>query len=280
MSPLFRIHAVPERHKWRRENAMTDSTTISRRAALGAAATSLTLAGILRDPLLARAAAATLETVKIKTGDGRTVSAALARPAAARAPSGLLIHEWWGLNDQIKAFAKDLADKGYLTLAVDLMGAPATSDPAEAEKIMKAVKPEEAGAMLKAWIPWLAGHAGSTGKVATMGFCFGGGWSLNASLLAPVDATIIYYGKVDKTADELKLLKGPVLGHFAKKDTYINQAMIEGFQAAMTVAGKSATIYWYDAEHGFANPTTARYDADDATLANSRSLAFLKAHIG
>jgi carboxymethylenebutenolidase len=257
---------------------MSDPMTVNRRTALGV--TGLTLATVLCDPRRARAAAETLEPVRIRAADGRLVSGALAKPAAARAPGVLLIHEWWGLNDQIKAFAKDLSNKGYLTLAVDLMGVPPTSDPAEAEKISKAVKPEEAGATLKAWLPWLAGHAGSTGKLATLGFCFGGGWSLNASLLVPVDATVIYYGKVDKTADQLGPLKGPVLGHFAKKDTFINQPMVDGFQKAMAEAGKSATVYWYDAEHGFANPTTARYDEPDASLANSRSLAFLKAHIG
>jgi carboxymethylenebutenolidase len=259
---------------------MTRSPTLNRRAALGSALGCVALAATLRDPARARAAAESLETVQIRTADGRTVSAALAKPSAARAPAVLLIHEWWGLNDQIKAYARDLADKGYLTLAVDLMGAPATNDPVEAEKLMKAVKPEEASATLRSWMPWLARQPGSTGKLATMGFCFGGGWSLNASLLVPVDATIIYYGKVDKTAAELSALRGPVLGHFAKKDTFINEAMVTGFRQAMAQAGKSATVYWYDADHGFANPTTARYDEADASLANSRSLAFLKANIG
>lgn len=257
---------------------MNEHMTVDRRTAMGFSC--LALAGVLRDPARARAAAETVEPVAVETADGRMVKAALARPAAAQAPALLLIHEWWGLNDQIKAFAKDLANKGYLTLAVDLIGAPATSDPAVAKRNVDAVKPEEAKAALEAWIPWLKTHKAGTGKIATMGFCFGGAWSLNASLLLPVDATIIYYGRVDKTAAELSTLKGPVLAHFARKDNFITQAMVHGFEAAMAEAGKRLTVHWYDAEHGFANPTTARYDAEDASLANSRSLAFLKASLG
>ena len=262
---------------------MNEMTRLNRREAAAfttAPFVALALAGVLGDPTLARAAAATLETVSVKTADGRTVSAALAKPAAARAPALVLIHEWWGLNDQIKAFAAELAKQGYLTLAVDLMGAPPATDPDAAARLMNAVKPEEASATLKAWVSWITQHAASTGKVASWGFCFGGGWSLNASLGSPLDATVIYYGRVDKTASELKALKGPVLGHFAKKDKNINETMVKGFESAMAEAGRSATVYWYDADHGFANPTTARYDAEDAALALSRSLSFLKANLG
>ena len=255
---------------------------LTRRAALGSTATlaCASLAGVLGDPLKAKAAAAALDMVSLTTPSGRTVSAALAKPAASKAPAILLIHEFWGLNDQIKAYAKDLSDKGYLCLAPDLMGVPPTTDPDQASKIMAAVKPDEATETLKAWVGWLARHPGYAGKIATQGFCFGGGWSLNASLATPVDGTVIYYGRCDKTANELKALKGPVLGHFAKKDTYIDATMVGGFQTAMEGAGKKLTVYWYDAQHGFANPTTARYDADDAALAQSRTLAFLKNTIG
>jgi carboxymethylenebutenolidase len=256
--------------------------SLTRRATLGSTATlaCAALAGVLSDPIRARAAAASLDTVSLTTPSGRKVNAALAKPAQAKAPAILVIHEFWGLNDQIKAYTKDLSDKGYLCLAADLMGVPPTSDPAEAQKMMAAVKPEEATETLKTWMTWLAQQPTYGGKIATLGFCFGGGWSLNAGLASPADATVMYYGRCDKTPDELKTLKGPVLGHFAKKDTFINEAMVSGFQRAMEDAGKTATVYWYDAEHGFANPTTARYDAQDAALAQSRTLAFLKSTIG
>lgn len=258
------------------------AATLTRRNALGAAtAFSCTaLAGVLSNPERARAAAEALEGVEITTPDGRKVTAALAKPGKTPAPALVVIHEWWGLNDQIKAFAKDMSDRGYLTLAVDLFGVPATDDPKLAAQQTNAVKPDEATATMTAWTTWLAKHAASKGKIATLGFCFGGGWSLNASLATPVDATVIYYGRVDKSPAELATLKGPVLGHFAKRDSYITDSMVQGFETSMKAAGKSLTAYRYDADHGFANPTTARYDAQDAALALSRTLNFLKRTIG
>ena len=91
---------------------------------------------------------------------------------------------------------------------------------------------------------------------------------------AGTDATVVYYGKVDQSVERLKKLKGPVLGHFASRDTFINPAMVDGFEANMKIAGKEATVYRYDADHAFANPTSARYDEADAKLAWERTTAF------
>ena len=83
---------------------------------------SLPLATVLFHTELAHAAAETTEKVTLTLADGREVSAALALPDAEKAPTVLLIHEWWGLNDQIKAVAADLAKQGYIALAVDMYG--------------------------------------------------------------------------------------------------------------------------------------------------------------
>ena len=101
------------------------------------------------------------------------------------------------------------------------------------------------------------------------------GWSLNASLVRPVDAAVVYYGRVNKTAAQLASLAGPVLGHFATLDKFINRKMVGGFERAMDAAGKIYDVHWYEASHAFANPTSARYDAEDAALAWKRTLAFL-----
>jgi len=239
---------------------------------------SLPLAAVLASPELSRAAAGSLDTVSIRLGDGTTVSAALALPDADQAPAVLLIHEWWGLNDQIKSVAAELADQGYVALAVDLYGGEVADTRDGARSLMQSVDPQVATETLTSWIAWLRGHERSNDRVATMGWCFGGGWSLNASIAAPVDATIIYYGNVDKSAQELESLQGPVLGHFATEDGWINEEMVGGFRDAMAKAGKAdmLTVHWYDADHAFANPTGARYDAEDAALAWQRSLAFLQ----
>ena len=240
--------------------------------------TTVPLATVLADPLIARAIAAGLETVTTVAG-GKTVAAALALPTRVPAPTVMLIHEWWGLNDQIKSVAAELAKKGYMALAIDLYDGKVADQQEEANALTQTLDPARATATLAAWIDWLKNDPNSAGKVATIGWCFGGGWSLNASLAAPVDATVIYYGDVRKTAKELARLKGPVLGHFATRDRWITLEMITDFDREMKAAGGSLTVHWYEADHAFANPTSARYDAEDAALAWRRTLAFLETNL-
>jgi carboxymethylenebutenolidase len=227
---------------------------IERRPIIKGLAT-LPLAVVLADPLIARAVAAGVEEVSITTEGGRMVSAALALPATTPAPAVLLVHEWWGLNDQIKSIAAVLAKEGFVALAVDLYDGGVAAAPADAKALMGAVDGAEATDTLASWIAWLAADGRTTGKVGTIGWCFGGGWSLNASLAHPVDATVINYGRLDKSAAELAPLSGPVLGNFATRDAWINADMVSGFEAAMAAAGKPLTVYWYEADHAFANPT-------------------------
>jgi len=239
----------------------------------------LPLAAVLADPRLAWAAAQSLENVSLTTDGGLNVSAALAVPAQTPAPAILLVHEWWGLNDQIKTMAADLAKQGYLALAVDLYNGHVTDKPDEARKLVGGVDGAAATDTVGSWLRWLKGHQLASGKSATIGWCFGGGWSLNAALAEPVDATIVYYGSVKKSAGDLQALNGPVLGHFAERDHWINHAMVSGFEAEMAKAGRAYTSHWYEADHAFANPTSARYDEGDAALAWQRSLDFLRQHL-
>jgi carboxymethylenebutenolidase len=239
----------------------------------------LPLATVLADPKLAALAAESLETVKQTTPGGREVTAALAVPATTPAASVLLIHEWWGLNDQIKTMAAEFAKEGFLALAVDLYEGKVATDPGTAQTLMQANDPDKSSETLGVWTAWLKADTRSTGKVGTIGWCFGGGWSLNASVANPIDATVIYYGRVDRAADDLKTLKGPVLGQFAEEDQWINKPMVEAFEANMQQAGKSLEVHWYAAHHAFANPTGDNYDQEDAQLAWQRTLEFLRKNL-
>jgi len=242
--------------------------------------TSLPLATVLANPRLAAAVSAGLQEVEATLADGRTVKGALAVPQRQAKGSILLIHEWWGLNNQIKSVASEFAKQGYTALAVDLYRGYVADTRADARALMKAVDPMAATETLNVWVKWLRADARAGDKVATIGWCFGGGWSLNASLSSQIDATIVYYGRVNKTAEELATLKGPVLGHYATQDQWINKEMVSGFESAMDVAGKTYTSHWYDAQHAFANPTSARYDEEDTALAWRRTLEFLKQQLG
>lgn len=256
-------------------------TTSSRRAFVTGAA-SLPLATVLADPVLAQQRAAETRTVSITTKRGsRQVSGALAMPAGAGShPAVLLIHEWWGLNDQIRTMAAEFADQGYVALAADLYDGKVGTNRDENMQLMNAVDPDIATDTLVSWIEWLRAHQSGNGRVGTVGWCFGGAWSLNASLAAPVDATVIYYGSVVKTVEQIANLQSPVLGHFATRDKFIDHDMVCGFEAAMIEAGKTFTHYWYTADHAFANPTGASYDNEDAQLAWRRTLEFLARRLG
>jgi carboxymethylenebutenolidase len=252
-----------------------------RRAFLAGLGT-LPIAAVLADPALAQAAAAKVTPVSITTVMGKPAKGVIAKPAQLPAPAVVLIHEWWGLNDQIKAVAADLADKGYIAIAIDLFGKdePATTAD-EAKAQMAGLNTEDATDAVSSWVYYARDLQDATDKVGTVGWCFGGAWSLNASIAAPVDATVIYYGNVTRTVSQLENLKGPVLGHFGTLDQSINKEMVEGFEENMATAGKadSLTVYWYDADHAFANPTGSRYDAADAATAWQRTLDFYSANL-
>ncbi|MGH6893450.1 MAG: dienelactone hydrolase family protein [Dongiaceae bacterium] len=240
----------------------------------------LSLATLLADPPRVARAAASLQTVATDTPSGRSISAALALPDKKPAGAVMLVHEWWGLNDQIKSVASEIASQGYLGLAIDLYGGKVATKPEEAEPLMKAVVAAEASETMATWVDWLRAHPDCNGKVASIGWCFGGGMALQAALDRPLDATIVYYGNVARSPDELKSLRGPVLGQFANEDQWINPQMVDGFEAAMKRAGKVLEVHRYDANHAFANPTGQNYDAADARAAWDRTMAFLKTTLG
>jgi len=247
----------------------------------GASLAGLSLAALLADPVRVAQAAASLKTVTATTASGRTVSGALALPAKVPAGGVMILHEWWGLNDQIKSVAAQLAEEGFVALAVDLYDGKVATDQGMAQQLMGGVNDAQATETVVTWIDQLYAMKEVNGKVATLGFCFGGGWSLNASLAHPVDATVIYYGRCDQSADMLKSLKGPVLGHFAGKDGWITPKMVDGFEANLKADGKPAEIYSYaDANHAFANPTGQSYEKEDARMAWDRTVEFLRKTIG
>ena len=259
---------------------LTTVPTAQRRAFLQGLV-NLPLAAVLADPRLAHAAGESLEQVSVTTSSGDSSNAYLARPENETAPTVLLIHEWWGLNDHIKAVAAEYAKQGFLALAVDLYDGKVATTREDAKSYMQAVDPDAATDALSTWVEWLRRNSAGNGKVGTVGWCFGGGWSLNASIATAVDATVIYYGNVAKTADQVASLKGPVLGHFATLDGWINAEMVGGFEKAMMSAGKSdLTVHWYVANHAFANPSGGRYDEEDAALSWARTLSFFHQHLG
>lgn len=216
------------------------------------------------------------KTLSLSLEGGGSAIAYVARPKQAATGGVLVLHEWWGLNDFVKAQADALAAQGYLALAVDLYQGKVATTPDEAGKLMQGLDAAHAAAVEKAGVAWLKQNPHGK-KIATLGWCAGGGQSLLASLGSPasVSATVMYYGAPVTDVAQLKTLRGPVLGIWAKKDGWITPDKVEAFDKALTEAGVKHSFHSFDADHAFANPTGGRYNPPAAAEADALTRKFL-----
>ncbi len=224
------------------------------------------------------------ERVRYATLGGIEVHGHLARPAdaAGALPGLIVIQEWWGLNDNVRAMADRFAGEGYLVLAVDLYeGQVATSAEAARATMAAAMeKPARLADNLRQAHAYL--KAAGAPKVGVVGWCFGGGWALETALDLGdgIAAAVMYYGRVRLEPAELEGLKAPLLGLFGALDQGIPVAGVRKFEAALKQAGKRAEIVVYEgADHAFANPSGGRYQEAAASDAWRRVTAFLAEHL-
>jgi carboxymethylenebutenolidase len=220
------------------------------------------------------------ETVVYATIDGEPVEGFLARPPrwAPGGPALIVIHEWWGLNDNIETMARRLADEGFLSLAVDLYGGVTADDPDRARELMQAVNEDSSLANLEQAFGFLV-DTERAGEVGAIGWCFGGSWSLRTGIQMPdeLDAVVIYYGRLTTDPELLATLEMPILGHFGEADQGIPIDQVRLFDAALAEVGADATIHVYEgAGHAFANPSGRNYEEAAAQASWQRTVAFLK----
>ena len=199
--------------------------------------------------------------------------------AAEPLPGVLVIHEWWGLNDNIKAMTRRLAGEGYVALAVDLYGGTVADTPEQAQELMAALlaEPDAARANLRQAYEYLEKYAFSP-AIGSIGWCLGGGWSLQAALMLPddLDAMVMYYGQVVTDSALLQSLNMPLLGVFAELDQSIPVRDVQRFRTALNELGKDAEVLIYaGVDHAFANPSGGNYNAQKADEAWATTLAFL-----
>src|SRR3989338_5312297 len=162
----------------------------------------------------------------------------LAKPKApGNYPGVVMIHEWWGLNENIKDMARVLASEGYVVFAIDLYGEVA-SDSARARELSGMVRenPGEAIEKMKSAVDYLKNEQNAE-SVGSLGWCFGGGQSLQLSLNEELDATVIYYGSLTDNRTQLMSIGNPVLGIFGNKDTSIPVASVQSFEKALDELG-------------------------------------------
>ncbi len=241
--------------------------------------------------LQAAAGAAYAQSMKITTADvaydngNAKVRGYLAKPADKKARPGLiLIHEWWGLNDNIKENARTFAELGYVALAVDLCNGEVATDRDGARRLAGGVRKntDAAFANLKQAVSYLTGLEGEVdpARVASVGWCFGGGWSYQmAKNDLGVKASVIYYGRFNPK-DDLSRMRATILGHFGETDRGIKVDNVREFQAKLkTLTGDHMVFIYPNAGHAFANADSGNYDKAAAETAWKRTMDFFRKHL-
>jgi carboxymethylenebutenolidase len=223
-----------------------------------------------------------IQTESVSYAEG--ASGYLAQPKAEGVyPAVIMIHEFWGLNDNIKYMAGLLAQEGYVVLAVDLYGEVAeTSERARELAGAARENQEKATANMKKAAEYLRSLPSvNPDKLASMGWCFGGGQSLQLALSGEkLAATVIYYGSLVTETDKLSVISWPVLGIFGAEDTGIPVSSVEEFKKSLNELGVGNEIHIYPGVgHAFANPSGARYAAEETKDAWDKTVAFLRKNL-
>jgi carboxymethylenebutenolidase len=215
--------------------------------------------------------------ITYKTPDGQTAKAWEWKAKKKSKLHLLVIHEWWGLNEQIKQEAQKLytdLDGKVNVIALDLYDGKVATTREDATKYIQGLNKDRGDAIVKGALE----HAGKKAKILTIGWCMGGSWSLQASLLAGAQGQgcVIYYGRPEKDVNKLKTLNADVLGIFGSQDKGIPVAVAEELDKSLKSVGKKMTYKVFDADHGFANPSNPRYNKEATEEAYKMTLAFLK----
>jgi len=195
-------------------------------------------------------------------------------------PALIVIHEWYGLNDWVKQQASDLADQGYVTLAIDLYRGKLATSSDEAHELMRGLPEDRAARDLRAAFEYLEAQKSVNPKrIGSIGWCMGGGYSLETALVQPrLAATVINYGRLVTDPASLKKITAPVLGIFGGKDRGIPVESVKAFESELKKLGKKVEIHIYpDAGHAFQNEhNKAGYRPEDAKDSRAKTLAFLQ----
>ncbi|MEK0422393.1 MAG: hypothetical protein RLZ95_303 [Bacteroidota bacterium] len=213
-----------------------------------------------------------------EAADGKPASAYFI-PAKKKSKKWLIvIQEWWGLNDHIKLEA----DKYYAALgdmnviAVDMYDGKVAATPDSAMKLMRGADMGRMNAIIQGAIK----NAGADASIYSVGWCFGGMWSLQTAILAGPHAkgSVMYYGRPENNMEKLKSIQCDIIGFFGNQDRSPSPEVVNEFENNMKLAGKNLSVNRYEANHGFANPSNPSFNPTATADAYAKAIDFLKAH--
>ncbi len=217
--------------------------------------------------------------VSFKTPDGQKGTGYEIRNKKKTNNYIFVIQEWWGLNDYIKQESDNLSTEldNINVIALDLYDGKVADNRDSAMKYMSGVNNQRLESIIKGAIT----YAGKDAKIYTIGWCFGGMWSLQASILAGKQGAgcVMYYGRPETNIEKLKQLNADVIGFFGNQDRSPSPEMVNQFEKDMKAAGKNLVTYRYEANHGFGNPSNPSFNKEATEDANKKTIAFFKQRI-
>jgi carboxymethylenebutenolidase len=216
--------------------------------------------------------------IKFDVPDGVQANAYYLAPNKKSKKWLIVIQEWWGLNDQIKQEADkyftDLKDMNVL--AIDMYDGKVAATPDSAMKLTREAKSERMTNIIRGAIQ----QAGADASIYSVGWCFGGMWSLQTAIIggAKAKGTVMFYGRPETDMEKLKNIQCDIIGFFGNQDRSPSPEMVTAFEKNMEAAGKKLNTYKYDAGHGFANPSNPKFNAEATADSYAKAIAFLKSH--
>jgi carboxymethylenebutenolidase len=240
--------------------------------------------GLIAAALAVRAQTPKTQTVEFPSGK-ETVGGFLAVPEKPGTYPGLIvIHEWWGLNDWVKEETEKLAEQGYVALAVDLYRGKSAADPSDAHELMRGLPQDRAIRDMEAAFLYLSTRKDvKPGRIGSIGWCMGGGLSLQLAIHQPrLAACVVNYGSLPTDPNDIQQIIAPVLGNFGADDKGITPADVQAFEKTMRGLNRRIDVKIYPgAGHAFENPNnTTGYRPEAAADAWKRTLAFLHNALG
>jgi carboxymethylenebutenolidase len=190
----------------------------------------------------------------------------------------VLIHEWWGVNEQIQGMAARWASEGFIALVPDLFHGKCAGNADEAAAMMNALDFARAVQEIAGAVAFLRAHARCTGKVSVTGYCMGGALSFATAREVPkLSAVVPFYGLPG--GDGWDRVDAPIQAHFAQHDDWATVEGAKQIQAALAAHGRQLELHVYDAKHAFCNERRPEvHDAEAAATAWQRAVGFIRDH--
>lgn len=210
----------------------------------------------------------------------RVTTMHLALPASQARAGVIVLHPWWGLNDDVVAYTNRLAENGFAAAAPDLYAGQIATTIPEAEGLSDSLDEDIADAFVLSAVDELGVVIGDPSvRLGAIGFSMGGAWALWLPAQRPeVAATVVYYGSIE--GPSLSRARTPVLGHFAETDPYESEEGIGTFERTLRTANREVELHRYPGTgHWFAEQSKEAFVPDAAEVAFNRTVAFLRRHL-